>query len=463
MSEAGKHRGSQAARTGNGAAPETRANSQPAAPAPRPFLSPNQRAWRRFRQNRLALICGVYLLVVVVIVLFGPPLSPYRPLATSDAQFQPPAWDHWCGTDVHGRDLLVRMLYGARISLLVGLVGAGVSLGIGVLWGSVAGYAGGRWDSLLMRLVDILYSLPSIIFVIVLITTLEGVLSKWSSPRLELSDFRDAAGLLVAFRDSQDPISQDLRTRFSESFRKDLAAYDGAQPPAEPLQRDLAQELDRLLDRPDLFDDALVKRIQLRAKTRRLWQQKPEGQAIVRLNRLLLEDAYPSRIARGETWLTVAVTTVFTPKSGATTEMLFLFVGLGAVSWLTMARIVRGQVLSLRARQFVEASRALGATHLRILFRHILPNVTGVIIVYLTLTVPSVVLYESFLSYLGLGIKPPQASLGSLIAEGAAEINPIRIYWWMLVCPGLLLATTLLAFNFVGDGLRDVLDPRSDK
>jgi ABC-type dipeptide/oligopeptide/nickel transport system permease subunit len=140
--------------------------------------------------------------------------------------------------------------------------------------------------------------------------------------------------------------------------------------------------------------------------------------------------------------------------------MLYLFVGLGAVSWLTMARIVRGQVLSLRARQFVEASRALGASHLRILFRHILPNVAGVIIVYLTLTVPSVVLYESFLSYLGLGIKPPQASLGSLIAEGAAQINPVKIYWWMLVCPGLLLTSTLLAFNFLGDGLRDALDPR---
>jgi ABC-type dipeptide/oligopeptide/nickel transport system permease subunit len=135
--------------------------------------------------------------------------------------------------------------------------------------------------------------------------------------------------------------------------------------------------------------------------------------------------------------------------------VLFLFVGLGAVSWLTMARIVRGQVLSLRQRPFVEASRALGASHARILLRHILPNTFGVVIVYLTLTVPTIILYESFLSYLGLGIQPPMASWGSLIAEGADQINPIRIYWWLIVFPGGLLVTALLALNFLGDGLRD--------
>jgi ABC-type dipeptide/oligopeptide/nickel transport system permease subunit len=128
-----------------------------------------------------------------------------------------------------------------------------------------------------------------------------------------------------------------------------------------------------------------------------------------------------------------------------------------------MARIVRGQVLSLRNCPFVEASRALGAGPVRILMRHVLPHVTGVVIVYLALTVPSVVLYESFLSYLGLGIQPPQASLGSLIAEGAAQINPLRIYWWMLVFPAGGLALTLLALNFLGDGLRDALDPRAER
>jgi len=299
-----------------------------------PHLSPNQQAWRRFRNNRMALACGWLLLGVIAVVLLAPLVLSLKPDTISDAQFQPPSWGHWFGTDVHGRDLLARVLYGARISFLVGVVGAAVSLVIGVLWGAVAGYLGGRWDSLLMRLVDVLYSLPSIIFVIVLIATLEPMLKGW-------------------------------------------------------------------------------------------------------------------------------LASTFSPAWASSARMIFLFVGLGAVSWLTMARIVRGQVLSLRTRPFIDASRGLGASHARLVLRHLLPNVAGVIIVYLMLTVPSIILYESFLSYLGLGIQPPQASLGSLLAEGAGQINPIRIYWWMLVCPATLLTTTLLALNFFGDGLRDAYDPRA--
>ncbi len=203
-----------------------------------------------------------------------------------------------------------------------------------MLWGAIAGYCGGRVDSLMMRIVDILYSLPSLIFVIVLLTTL----GEW----LRQSHFVQ-----------QSPT--------------------------------LAKEL----------------------------------------------------------------------------RLLLLFVGLGAVSWLTMARIVRGQVLSLRTRPFVEASRALGAGPLRILGRHIIPNVLGVVVVYLTLTVPAIVLYESFLSFLGLGIQPPMASWGSLLAEGVNQINPIRIYWWLIGFPGGVLVSALLALNFVGDGLRDAWDVRS--
>jgi ABC-type dipeptide/oligopeptide/nickel transport system permease subunit len=295
--------------------------------------SPNRRAWRRFRRNRPAIVGGLFLLGLVSLALLWPWLSNQAPNAISDAQFQNPGSEHWFGTDVHGRDLLARVLFGTRISLLVGAVGAGVSLVIGVLWGAIAGYAGGRLDGLMMRIVDILYALPSIVFVIVLITTLNGVL-----------DTLEARG---------------------------------------------------------------------RGDTARLLQ-----------------------------WLG-------------------LFAGLGAVSWLTMARIVRGEVLSLRTRPFVEASRVLGATHTRILIRHILPNVAGIVIVYLALTVPAVVLYESFLSFLGLGIQPPQASLGSLIAEGASQINPIRIYWWTILFPAGTLAATLLALNFLGDGLRDALDPHA--
>ena len=275
-----------------------------------------------------------FLLVLLTLIFLWPLLSPYRPDTLSDAQFQVPSLQHWCGTDVHGRDLLARLMSGARISLLVGAVGAGVSLIIGVAWGAIAGYVGGRLDDAMMRVVDVLYSLPSIVFVIVLITTLED----------------------------------------------------------------------------------LVKRI------------VPKG---------------------------------FLTDTGLSVRLVLLFVGLGAISWLTMARIVRGQVLSLRTRNFVDASRALGASHARILWHHILPNIYGIIIVYLTLTVPAVMLYESFLSYLGLGIQPPMASWGSLIAEGAGELNPIRIYWWLIVFPGAALVTALLALNFIGDGLRDAFDPRS--
>src|SRR5204863_2426707 len=302
----------------------------------------------RFRHNRLALAGGLFLLALAPLILLWPlfeqpAVAPYllkamtwSPTTLSDAQFQPPDAGHWFGTDVHGRDLLSRVFYGARISLLVGLVGAGVSLVIGVLWGAVAGYAGGRVDSAMMRFVDILYSLPSIIFVIVLITAIEDVWKKWLT---------------------------------------------------------------------------------------------------------------------GLGW----------PGIGNSARLLFLFVGLGAVSWLTMARIVRGQVLSLRQRPFVEASRALGADPIHILRRHIIPNTIGVVIVYLTLTVPAIILYESFLSYLGLGIQPPMASWGSLISEGADQMNPIRIYWWLIAFPGGLLVTTLLALNFLGDGLRDAWDVRGHK
>ncbi|MBA4148516.1 MAG: ABC transporter permease [Verrucomicrobia bacterium] len=322
-------------------------------------LSPNQRAWMRFKKNKPAVIGGWIVIAVVFLAIVwplfsNPKLASHLPEAmtygqgtVTDAQFQPPSSAHWFGTDIHGRDLLSRLFHGARISLLVGAVGATVSLIIGVLWGAIAGYVGGRTDSLMMRFVDILYSLPSIIFVIVLFTVFETKL------KTRLNGFQSF-----------------LEETFKFTFETPLSS------------------------------------------------QAP---------------------------------------------MFFLFIGLGAVSWLTMARIVRGQVLSLRGRNFVEASRALGASHARVLFKHILPNVYGIIIVYLTLTVPAIILYESFLSYLGLGIQPPQASWGSLIAEGAQQINPIRIYWWLLVFPGGMLVTTLLALNFVGDGLRDAFDPRGTR
>lgn len=298
-------------------------------------LTPGQQAWRRFVSNRPAVAGAVLLSLLLLAILVGPSVCSHRPEALSDALLEPPGWTHWFGTDAHGRDLLVRVLYGTRISLAVGAVGTAVSLVIGVLWGATSGYVGGRLDNVMMRIVDVLYALPSIVFVIVLITTLNGFLDRFS--------------------------------------------------------------------------------------------------------------------ARG-----------WSPSAVHLLQLTGLFAGLGAVSWLTMARIVRGEVLGLRHRAYVEAAVALGAGHWHVLRRHIIPNMAGIVIVYLALTVPSVVLYESFLSFLGLGIQPPQASLGSLIAEGAIQINPIRVCWWLIVIPGGTLAVALLALNFLGDGLRDALSPRSD-
>lgn len=303
-------------------------------------LSPGQQAWRRFKKNRPAVWSAGYLVVLTVMFGLWPLLlimiggnfqHTHDPDRLSNLQFAAPDIHHWFGTDVHGRDLFSRVLYGAQISLLVAVFGTLVSLVIGVVWGAVAGYAGGRVDGVLMRIVDVLYSLPSVIFVIVLVTTLGEALKQ-----------------------------------------------------------------------TQLFSSSA--------------------------------------------------------SMGAALRVVLLFVGLGAISWLTMARIVRGQVLSLRSRAFVEASHTLGAGPVWILSRHIIPNIFGVVITYLALTMPSIVLYESFLSYLGLGVQAPMASWGTLIAEGVQQINPIRIYWWLIVFPGGVMVLTLLALNFLGDGLRDAWD-----
>lgn len=285
--------------------------AEESAGAPRSLWSD---AWRRLRRNRAAVAAGAFLLVMCALAAAAPWLPFLADPAAQDLALgaTPPSWAHAFGTDDLGRDMFARVLYGGRISMLVGIVGTLVSLIVGVTWGAVAGYAGGRVDEAMMRVVDVLYSLPYIFLVI----------------------------LLLVF-----------------------------------------------------FERSLV----------------------------------------------------------------MLFVALGLVQWLTMARIVRGQVLSLKSQTFVEAARALGASDGAILFRHLVPNTLGPVIVYTTLTVPAVILQEAFLSFLGLGVQPPGASWGTLVSDGA---RVLAIFPWLVLFPGLALSLTLLAFNFLGDGLRDALDPQ---
>ncbi len=268
-----------------------------------------------------------FLLIVLAASILGPWLSPYDLSDVSNLRLDSPSKTHWFGTDLHGRDLLTRLLYGGRISLLVGFVGATVSLFVGVTYGLVAGYLGGRIDNAMMRLVDILYALPRIVLVIVLIS---------------------------------------------------------------------------------LFD------LKLKA---------------------LLDHTWFSSLA---------------PHA----RLLLLFVGLGLVEWLTLARIVRAQVLSIKERPFVLSARLIGQTTPTILFRQILPQVLPIVMTYLTLALPAVILEESFLSFLGLGVQAPLASWGTLLADGTALLNPIQSPWWCVLFPAALLATTLLLFNFLGDQFR---------
>lgn len=233
----------------------------------------------------------------------------------------------WMGTDTQGRSLLARCLLGGAISLAIGAGAAAISVVLGVMVGLVAGYRGGWVDTLLMRIVDILYGLPYILMVVLLKIALEPVLRRIVSP--------------------------------------------------------------------------------------------------------------------------------------ATANLVVLFLAIGLVSWLTMSRVVRGQVLSLKGQPFIEAARASGVTELRIFFRHLLPNLAGPIIVYATLTIPQAILQESFLSFLGIGIQPPMPTWGSLASDGLMpSLNTVNPRWWMLGFPCAMLAITLLSLNFAGDALRDVFDPR---
>ncbi len=275
-----------------------------------------QDAWHRLKKNRLAVAGGLVLTVLSLLCIAGPWFLHFSYQEQNlDLGATSPSPTHWFGTDTLGRDLLVRLLYGGRISLGVGLCATFVALTIGVVYGAVAGYIGGKTDAFMMRLVDIIYALPFTIFVI----------------------------LLMVF-----------------------------------LGRNIT----------------------------------------------------------------------------------LMFVAIGAVEWLTMARIVRSQVMALKKMEFIEAARSLGLGNRRIIFRHLLPNALGPIIVYTTLTIPAVMLLEAFLSFLGLGVQPPMSSWGTLIKDGAEKMEEFP---WLLLFPGVIFSLTLFSLNFLGDGLRDALDVRSAK
>jgi oligopeptide transport system permease protein len=271
-------------------------------------------ARRRLFRNKAAVASMILLAILVVASIVGPHLTPYTydEINKNDVWVGPLTGAHLLGTDSLGRDLLARLLMGLRVSLAIGLVATVVSLIIGVAWGAVAGFVGGQLDEVMMRIVDVLYSLPFIFFVILLMVTFGS-------------------------------------------------------------------------------------------------------------------------------------------------NIILIFVAIGAVEWLTMSRIVRGQTLTLKHKEFVEAARAAGLSRGGIIGRHIVPNLLGPVVVYVTLTIPAVILAESFLSFLGLGVQPPMASLGTLISNGAQDME---LAWWLLLFPSIVMIATLMCFNFIGDGLRDAIDPK---
>ena len=272
-------------------------------------------ARRRLFQNKAAVVSLFLIFLIAFLSFFGPFFLKYSFSDTDwNSIYYPPSLNngHFLGTDGNGRDLLVRILYGGRLSLTIGILATLVSVFIGVIYGTIAGYFGGKLDIFMMRVVEILYAMPYLIFVIL---------------------------LMVVF-----------------------------------------------------------------------------GRNIY-----------------------------------------FLFIAIGAVEWLTMARIVRGQTISLKEKEFIETSKALGQSNFMIIWKHIIPNLAGPIVVYITLMVPSVIILESFLSFLGLGVQEPLTSWGVLISEGSREMETA---WWLLIFPGVFMTITLASLNFIGDGLRDAIDPK---
>lgn len=311
-------------------------------------------------------------------------------IATTEGPVHREMKRHWnttlLGTDKLGRSMLVRVLTGGGISLGIGLAAALISVFIGTTYGVIAGYAGGKVDAFMMRIVDVIYGLPYILLVVLLAVAGDAVVDNFIS-------------------------QQGNRTAYVNSQAR-IVAVERGMPDTKESARNL------------LTDDSEL-RLELEAKAR----EEHESKELSEMQRRAI-------------------------------DLGVLLVAIGGVSWLTMARVIRGQVLSLKAQPFMEAARAIGVPLHRQFLRHLLPNLLGPIIVYTTLTVPQAILQESFLSFLGIGVKLPLPSWGNLAADGLEAINRHRSEWWLLLSPCVLLGLTLLALNFVGEGLREAFDPK---
>lgn len=310
------------------------------------------------------------------------------------------------GSDSLGRSVAVRLAVGGAVSLSIGIAAALLSVGIGTLYGAIAAYAGGKVDSVMMRVVDVLYGLPYILLVILLAVAGDAVKEEWVTRQ-------GARQAWVETQLAQVALKRDVTV----SVAADMPPL--ADGPVALIARDLGQ--------PWSLDEASAGTV----------RGALEGLSL---------GVHPSRR--------------FTEAQEQMFNVVVLLVAIGGVSWLTMARVVRGQVLSLKSQPFMEAARAIGARPTRAFLRHLLPNLMGPITVYALLTVPQAILQESFLSFLGIGVEPPLPSWGNMAAEGLVELNRYQSHWWLLVFPSLMLAITLLSLNFVGEALREAFDPR---